>query len=92
MLVQGMVGTYSITITSWMFVYFRDSFITIFESYKWSNCEKDVQAFNALRGCAELGSNASLPLEQAIPDYFAATVLQRSSPEYPQVISLLSAI
>ena len=29
MLVQGLTGVYSIVITSWMFVYFRDSFITI---------------------------------------------------------------
>ena len=29
MLVQGLTGVYSIVVTSWMFVYFRDSFITI---------------------------------------------------------------
>ena len=29
LVVQGMTGVYSVVVTSWMFVYFRDSFITI---------------------------------------------------------------
>jgi len=86
MIVQGMVGVYSIVITSWMFVYFRDSFITLFDTYRWTQCEKDVPAFNLLRQCSELTPkqqqfNHSWKLEESIPDYFAATVLQRSSPE-----------
>ena len=86
MIVQGMVGVYSIVITSWMFVYFRDSFITMFETYRWTQCEKDVPAFNFIRKCSELTPkqqqfNHSWKLEESIPDYFAATVLQRSSPE-----------
>jgi len=84
MLVQGMSGVYSIVITSWMFVYFRDSFITIHQPYKWSRCEKDVPAFENLRHCHQQNANQNWSLEQVIPDYFAATVLQRSSPEYPQ--------
>lgn len=86
MIVQGMVGVYNIVITSWMFVYFRDSFITLFESYRWTQCEKDVHDFNVIRKCSELTPkqqqfNHSWKLEESIPDYFAATVLQRSSPE-----------
>merc|ERR1719433_371630 len=67
-----------------MFVYFRDSFITIHQPYKWSRCEKDVPAFENLRHCHLQNANHNWSLEQVIPDYFAATVLQRSSPEYPQ--------
>ena len=86
MIVQGMVGMYTMVVTSWMFVYFRDSFITLFENYRWTQCEKNVLAFNLLRKCSKLTPtqqqfNHSWKLEESIPDYFAATVLQRSSPE-----------
>lgn len=81
-----MVGMYTMVVTSWMFVYFRDSFITLFENYRWTQCEKNVLAFNLLRKCSKLTPtqqqfNHSWKLEESIPDYFAATVLQRSSPE-----------
>lgn len=33
---QAMIGLYSITGVSWMFVYFRDSFITKMDRYKWA--------------------------------------------------------
>ena len=64
MLVQGMSGVYSIVITSWMFVYFRDSFITIHQPYKWSRCEKDVPAFEKLRHCHQQNANQNWSLEQ----------------------------
>ena len=64
MLVQGMSGVYSIVITSWMFVYFRDSFITIHQPYKWSRCEKDVPAFENLRHCHQQNANQNWSLQQ----------------------------
>ena len=66
MLVQGMSGVYSIVITSWMFVYFRDSFITIHQPYKWSRCEKDVPAFENLRQCHHQNANQNWSLQQVI--------------------------
>ena len=86
MLVQGMAGIYSMVISSWMFVYFRDSFVTVLDTYRWTLCERNVPAFSYLRKCQEfpahqeLRSNVSRKIELSIPDYFAANVLQRSSP------------
>ena len=33
---QALIGIYSIVGVSWMFIYFRDSFITKQDSYQWS--------------------------------------------------------
>ena len=75
MLVQGMSGVYSIVITSWMFVYFRDSFITIHQPYKWSRCEKDVPAFENLRHCHQQNANQNWSLEQVIESIIIVLLL-----------------
>ena len=75
MLVQGMSGVYSIVITSWMFVYFRDSFITIHQPYKWSRCEKDVPAFENLRHCHLQNANHNWSLEQV--NHFKPKILTK---------------
>ena len=82
MLVQGMVGVNSLVVTSWMFVYFRDSFGTMVGSYAWTQCQRAVPSFRELRRC-ETGAGANTSIEQTIPDYFAASVLQRTLPIYP---------
>jgi len=33
---QALIGIYSIVGVSWMFIYFRDSFITKQDSYQWA--------------------------------------------------------
>ncbi len=38
MISQGLYGIYNIAAISWLFVYFRDSFITAFDRYRWSSC------------------------------------------------------
>ena len=82
MLVQGMVGVNSIVVTSWMLVYFRDSFETMTGSYSWTQCQQSVPSFSELRRCGnDNAMNSSI--EQTIPDYFAASVLQRTLPIYP---------
>ena len=79
LIVQGLAGVYSMVVTSWMFVYFRDSFVTPGESYRWTQCQAGTPAWAALRHCTHL-TNTSWRIEETIPDYFAATVLQRSAP------------
>ena len=82
MLVQGMVGVNSLVVTSWMFVYFRDSFGTMSGGYAWTQCQSSKPSFSELRRCGPRDAmNASI--EQSIPDYFAASVLQRTLPIYP---------
>ena len=91
MLVQGLTGVYNMVVVSWMFVYFRDSFDTLYDTgYKWTMCQFHVPAFSDLRRCSD--NNPSLynntsghsKIEETIPDYFAATVLQRKLPVYPR--------
>ena len=56
MLAQGVYSVYNIAAISWMFIYFRDSFITAWDRYRWSfcfshneygrNCESPVTSSN----------------------------------------------
>ena len=75
MLVQGLTGVYSLVVTSWMLVYLRDSFETVGDRYRWSECD----SYPDLRDCDVHSRN----IEHSIPDYFSAVVLQRSFPKYP---------
>ena len=84
LVVQGMTGVYSVVVTSWMFVYFRDSFDTARDSYPWTECQRGAAAFSQLRHCGDSAAGGgNISLEQTIPDYFAAVVLQRALPIYP---------
>ncbi|KAL1492258.1 hypothetical protein ABEB36_012734 [Hypothenemus hampei] len=68
---QALTGIYSIIGVSWMFVYFRDSFITALDKYRWAepflNYRKDIQ----------FPPNGSYKLTETVPDYFSGIVLQR---------------
>ncbi|XP_023334005.1 uncharacterized protein LOC111705629 [Eurytemora carolleeae] len=77
MLVQGMIGVYSTVVTSWMFVYFRDSFISSGD-YKWSFCNYQLPYHQSVRQCE--GINHTSLLQDTIPDYFSYSVLHRSNP------------
>merc|ERR1711971_679657 len=86
MISQGLYGIYNIAAISWLFVYFRDSFITAFDRYKWSSCSANPKYG---RNCDPLFQllNNTLKLEESIPDYYNGQVLLRSSPNYPQTFS-----
>ncbi|XP_057366685.1 sodium-dependent transporter bedraggled-like [Daphnia carinata] len=73
---QAVSGIYSIVGVAWMFFYFRDSFIAQEDRYKWSKC------YEQIRSCSQ-PTNYSFSLEETIPDYFHARVLQRSAPWNP---------
>ena len=38
MLAYSAFGLYNIATTAWLFIYLRDSFITVFDRYKWTIC------------------------------------------------------
>jgi solute carrier family 6 (neurotransmitter transporter) len=38
MVAQGIYGLYNIAVISWLFIFFRDSFITATDRYRWSLC------------------------------------------------------
>ena len=84
MLAQGLYGIYNIAVISWLFVYFRDSFITVTDNYKWSHC---YHSPNYARHCNDLSNFNYTKLEETIPDYYNGQVLLRSSPNYPQMFS-----
>ncbi|XP_076220580.1 sodium-dependent transporter bedraggled isoform X2 [Nomia melanderi] len=70
---QAFIGIYSIVGVSWMFVYFRDSFITKQDKYRWAEplslYREDRPAQNA--------SSTLYKLYETVPDYFSGVVLQR---------------
>ncbi|XP_017784559.1 PREDICTED: uncharacterized protein LOC108568137 isoform X2 [Nicrophorus vespilloides] len=65
-------GVYSIIGVSWMFVYFRDSFITKFERYRWAEPVNFYRNANS-----HLLLNGTYKLSETVPDYLSGIVLQR---------------
>ncbi|XP_015599859.1 uncharacterized protein LOC107269926 isoform X2 [Cephus cinctus] len=69
---QAFIGIYSIVGVSWMFVYFRDSFITKQDRYRWA------ESFLLYREDTRPTHNGtSYKLHETVPDYFSGAVLQR---------------
>ncbi|KYN30913.1 Sodium- and chloride-dependent glycine transporter 1 [Trachymyrmex septentrionalis] len=70
---QAFIGVYSIVGVSWMFVFFRDSFITKQDKYRWA------EPFLLYREDGRFTHNttASYELHETVPDYFSGAVLQR---------------
>ncbi|KAG5330700.1 SC6A9 protein, partial [Acromyrmex charruanus] len=70
---QAFIGVYSIVGVSWMFVFFRDSFITKQDKYRWA------EPFLLYREDNRFTHNitASYKLYETVPDYFSGAVLQR---------------
>ncbi|CAL4082591.1 unnamed protein product [Meganyctiphanes norvegica] len=67
---QALLGVYCCVPTAWLFVYFRDSFITHNNRFRWADCQLvDCTAANA--------SKETLVIE-GVPSYFNTKVLQRN--------------
>ncbi|XP_067212296.1 uncharacterized protein bdg isoform X2 [Linepithema humile] len=66
LIAQAFIGIYSIVGISWMFMYFRDSFITKQDKYRWA---KEDDSHSTL--------NTSYKLYETVPNYFSINVLQR---------------
>ncbi|RZF39999.1 hypothetical protein LSTR_LSTR002402 [Laodelphax striatellus] len=76
---HALIGIYSIVGVSWMFVYFRDSFITKQDVYGWA--EPHVYYKDSFRPIVFNSTN--IKLEETVPDYFNGVVLQRQNLETP---------
>ncbi|KAI5646110.1 sodium:neurotransmitter symporter family domain-containing protein [Phthorimaea operculella] len=72
LLIQAVIGMYSIVGVSWIFVYFRDSFIKSNERYKWALPPEF--SFDDLST-----RNGTFRIEETIPQYFNGEVLQRNN-------------
>ncbi|XP_018331074.1 sodium- and chloride-dependent GABA transporter 1-like [Agrilus planipennis] len=68
---QALIGLYSIVGISWMFVFFRDSFITKTDRYRWA------EPFIYYRDDIKQPINGTFKLSETVPDYFSGVVLQR---------------
>ncbi|GLG97785.1 Sodium-dependent nutrient amino acid transporter 1 [Gryllus bimaculatus] len=66
---QALIGIYSIVGVSWMFIYFRDSFITKQDRYRWA------EPFDLYHD--SVPSDNGTKLEDTVPDYLSGVVLQR---------------
>ncbi|XP_026667413.1 uncharacterized protein LOC108622610 isoform X2 [Ceratina calcarata] len=72
LIAQAFIGIYSIIGVSWMFVYFRDSFITKQDKYRWA------EPLSMYREDKPSQNSSSLyKLYETVPDYFSGVVLQR---------------
>ncbi|XP_055589821.1 sodium-dependent transporter bedraggled [Uranotaenia lowii] len=67
LLAQGFIALYSTISLSWVLVYFRDSFVSRSEKYRWQ------EIFELYRG----SGNQSFRLSDTVADYFNGVVLQR---------------
>ncbi|XP_057342095.1 uncharacterized protein LOC130678700 isoform X2 [Microplitis mediator] len=82
---HALIGIYSIIGVSWMFVYFRDSFITKQDRYRWAEpfflYREDTKPMNL---------SVSYKLHETVPDYFSGVVLQRHhlNEPSPSVVTL----
>ncbi|XP_028157137.1 sodium- and chloride-dependent glycine transporter 1-like [Ostrinia furnacalis] len=71
LIIQAVLGVYSIIGLSWIFVYFRDSFITSDDKYKW--------ALPHDYSLEEPGTkNGTFKIQESLPQYFQGEVLQRN--------------
>ncbi|KAJ4452353.1 hypothetical protein ANN_03886 [Periplaneta americana] len=75
---QALIGIYSIVGVSWMFIYFRDSFITKQDRYRWA------EPYEPYREDARSMMNSTWKLQETVPDYFNGIVLQRHNPDTPE--------
>lgn len=66
-LAQGLITLYSAVSLSWVLVYFRDSFVSRSEKYRWQ------EIYEMYRG----PGNQSFRLSDTVADYFNGVVLQR---------------
>ncbi|XP_060801419.1 sodium-dependent transporter bedraggled isoform X1 [Amyelois transitella] len=71
LITQAVIGMYSIIGVSWILVYFRDSFITSDDRYKWALPHEFGFEGAALK-------NATVKLQETLPQYFNGEVLQRN--------------
>ncbi|XP_063242544.1 sodium-dependent transporter bedraggled [Bacillus rossius redtenbacheri] len=74
---QFLIGIYSIVGVSWMFIYFRDSFITKLDRYRWAEPYDLYREDNR-------PLNGTYKLEETVPDYLNGVVLQRHSLTTPE--------
>ncbi|KAF9822851.1 hypothetical protein SFRURICE_016085 [Spodoptera frugiperda] len=70
LITQAVIGMYSIIGLSWIFVYFRDSFITSNDRYKWAL----PQEYNF----EDVTKNGTYKIQETLPQYFHEEVLQRN--------------
>ncbi|CAG2062072.1 unnamed protein product [Timema podura] len=74
---QALIGIYSIVGVSWMFIYFRDSFITKLDRYRWA------EPYELYREDSR-PLNGTYKLEETVPDYLNGVVLQRHNLATPE--------
>ncbi|KAK3926921.1 Sodium- and chloride-dependent glycine transporter 2 [Frankliniella fusca] len=75
---QALIGVYSTVGVSWIFIYFRDSFITKQDRYRWA------EPFDLYREDQRPFFNGTTNLEHTVPDYLNGVVLQRHNLAQPE--------
>ncbi|XP_071041209.1 sodium-dependent transporter bedraggled isoform X2 [Parasteatoda tepidariorum] len=74
-----MLGIYNAVPLSWLFIYFKDSFITLKDSYKWGKCHLSFGRNSCLRA---LNTSSADFYGWSVSSYFHGRVLGRKAGEY----------
>ncbi|GFT39421.1 sodium- and chloride-dependent GABA transporter 2 [Nephila pilipes] len=74
-----LLGVYNAVPLSWLFIYFKDSFITLKDSYKWGRCHHSFARNGCLRA---LNTSSADFYGWSVPSYFHGRVLGRKPGEY----------
>ncbi|KAG8180206.1 hypothetical protein JTE90_027918 [Oedothorax gibbosus] len=74
-----LLGVYNALPLSWLFIYFKDSFITLKDSYKWGKCHSSFARNGCLRA---LNSSSADFYGWSVPSYFHGRVLGRKPGDY----------
>ncbi|GFY55309.1 sodium- and chloride-dependent glycine transporter 1 [Trichonephila inaurata madagascariensis] len=74
-----LLGVYNAVPLSWLFIYFKDSFITLKDSYKWGRCHYSFARNGCLRA---LNTSSADFYGWSVPSYFHGRVLGRKPGEY----------
>ncbi|XP_055925391.1 sodium-dependent transporter bedraggled-like [Argiope bruennichi] len=74
-----LLGVYNAVPLSWLFIYFKDSFITLKDSYKWGRCHHTFARNACLRA---LNSSSADFYGWSVPSYFHGRILGRKPGEF----------
>jgi solute carrier family 6 (neurotransmitter transporter) len=77
---QALIGLYTAVGVSWMFIYFRDSFVTRLDQYRWGKCVRELRDYCDPSSSSDGGysnnndssfhNHSTYELTHSVPDYF----------------------
>jgi len=91
-LAQALIGIYSVVGVSWMFVYFRDSFITKQDTYRWAEPFTLYREGTQLKTFKFIVTGLSISLSTLLIDQNNCEFAQKNVEYFPTVCFMLNRI